>query len=63
MHVNYTDTISKIATHPWGQEYSSEKHAEKALLDDKQALGAYAAVELLRRLECLASALGELGGK
>lgn len=58
MHVNYTDIISKIATSSWGKDFSSKEQAEKELLADKQALGAFAAVELLRRLECLASSLG-----
>ena len=58
MHVKYSEIISNIATSSWGSDFSTKEQAEKELLNDKQALGAFAAVELLRRLECLASSLG-----
>ena len=57
MHVKYSEIISNIATSSWGSDFSTKEQAEKELLNDKQALGAFAAVELLRRLECLASSL------
>lgn len=56
-HISYADVVSHIAASEWGQQYKNVDHAAKELIGDKEALGAFAIVELLRRLDCLASSL------
>lgn len=56
-HISYADVVSHIAASEWGQQYKNVEHAAKELVGDKEALGAFAIVELLRRLDCLASSL------
>jgi len=56
--MDFTDIVSGIASKNWGRDFATSDEAEKALVGDKAALTAFASVELLRRLDVIASALG-----
>jgi hypothetical protein len=58
MHVQYKDIASRISIHGWGSDFKTKEEAEKAILNDKPALQAYAAIELLNRLNKIARAAG-----
>lgn len=57
-HVNYSDIVTAIADGSWGQDYESQREAEKEMLGDKQMLTAIAAIELIKRLNAIGKACG-----
>lgn len=58
MHVTYSDIVTAIADGEWGREFDSKSDAEKEIIGDKQALNAFAMIELIRRFNAIGRACG-----
>ena len=58
MHVTFSEIVSQIADSGWGWEYENKEDAAKKLLEDKQALNAFAILELIKRFNAIGRAAG-----
>ena len=58
-HIDFTETVNSIAKAHWGRDFTGIEEASKGLLEDNSKLTAFALVELLRRLNAVARAIGE----
>ena len=57
-HMSFTDVVNSIANSTWGREFETPDDAAKEMVGDLPRLTAYALVELLKRLNAVASAVG-----
>lgn len=58
-HYSFKEIAAAIAKNNWGREFETLSEAETALASDPAKLAAYGIVELLSRLNSLASAVGD----
>ena len=56
--MGYTELVNKIADAEWGRAFETPEDAEKNVVEDLPRLTAYALVELLKRLNAVAKAVG-----
>ena len=59
MHVTFSEIVSQIADSGWGRECENKEDAAKKLIEDKQALNAFAILELIKRFNAIGKAAGK----
>ncbi len=58
MHIGYADVVARMVEEDWGQKFKSKEDAARHMIASPEKIGAFATVELLRRLNRVARAIG-----
>lgn len=58
-HVDFTDIVNNIAGSNWGKKFDSPDAAAKEMIGDIPRLTAFAMIELLKRFNAVANAVGK----
>ena len=57
-HFNFMDIVNSVASENWGSDLGTIEEASKRLIDQPETLGAFASIELLKRLNAVSKAVG-----